>query len=427
MAMKYLRGILFFVLVTAFATSNAVTNRVKMLQRNSSSHFTEGRMKSFLEDFCRERYEDCFPERLYINGSLAITSFKKTRTKYEVSGTHSFQGKAILGFRNSYKDIRFKTFVTPQKHFIKVEFHKWFVPNFPGEDGHWEIAVEYVPVGKPKVALVLGGGGAKGAATIGALKAIHKTGIKVDYVVGTSIGSVIGGLYVAGYSPNEIESLFLNNEWLRLLADKPAKKDKSRNIIGITKGDVVQQKLDALFRKKKCRTFKSTRIPFRCVTTDIIRIKEVILGNDSLAKAIRASISIPGVYRPVEIGGLQLIDGGLMNNLPVDVARRMGASIVIAIDLEQDNKESAGLWEELGKLMSIQGLTNLIGSNSKKREANIKDADVYIHPHLSGFNISSFGVNNFKSMEEIGEETVQKKWKELLKVKKRIQSNKTKK
>lgn len=419
--MKILRGILFFVLVTAFATSNAVTNREMMLQRNSSSHFTKGRMKSFLEDFCRERYEDCFPERQYKNGSLAINFFKKIKTKYEVSGTHSYQGKATLGFRNSYKDIRFKAFVTPQKHFIKVEFHKWFVPNFPGKDGHWEIAVEYVPIGKPKVALVLGGGGAKGAATIGALKVIQRTGIKVDYVVGTSIGSVIGGLYAAGYLPNEIESLFLNNEWLRLLADKPAKKDKSRNVIGITKGDVVQQKLDALFRKKKCRTFKSTRIPFRCVTTDVMRIKEVILSNDSLAKAIRASISIPGVYRPVEIGGLKLIDGGLMNNLPVDVARRMGASIVIAIDLEQDKKDSEGLWNQLKDQLSIQGITDLIGSNAKKHEANVKDADVYIHPNLSGFNISSFGTNNFKSMEEIGEETARKKKDELLIVKKRIQ------
>lgn len=421
--MKSFRGILFFLLVTAFTMSNAATNREMMLQRYFSSHFTEGRMKLFLEDFCRERYEDCFPERKYTNGSLAITTFKKTRTKYEVTGTHSYQGKKTLGFRSPHKDIRFKAIVTPQKHFVKVEFHKWYVPNRPWKDGYWEIAVEYVPIGKPKVALVLGGGGAKGAATIGALKVIRKTGIKVDYVVGTSIGSVIGGLYAAGYSPNEIESLFLNNEWLRLLTDKLTKKDKSRNIIGITKGDVVQQKLDALFRKKKCRTFKSTRIPFRCVTTDIVRIKEVVLSNDSLAKAIRASISLPGVYSPVEIGGLQLIDGGLMNNLPVDVARRMGASIVIAIDLEQDNKESEGLLETLGNLISIQGLTNLIGSNSKKREANIKDADIYIHPNLSGFNISSFGVNNFKSMEEIGEETARKKWNELVKVKKIIHGN----
>lgn len=383
--------------------------------------FTESEMKTFLDDFCCERYEDCFPERQYLEGSLKISTFIKNRKRYEVAGTHSYKGKAMLSFRKSYDDIRFKAFIKPSKNFIRVEFHKWYVPNIPGQDGKWEVAVEYVPIGKPKVALVLGGGGAKGAATIGALKIIEKSGLKVDYVVGTSIGAVIGGLYAAGYSPKEIEKQFLNNEWMRLLADKPTQKDKSRNIIGITKGDVVQQKLDDLLGKKKCRTFKSTRIPFRCVTTDVIRIKEVILSNDSLAKAIRASITIPGVYRPVEIGGLQLIDGGLMNNLPVDVARRMGASIVIAIDLEQDNKESEGLWEELGKLMSIQGLTNLIGSNSKKREANIKDADVYIHPKLSGFNISSFGDNSFKSMDEIGEETARKKWDELLKVKKRIQ------
>ena len=152
-----------------------------------------------------------------------------------------------------------------------------------------------------------------------------------------------------------------------------------------------------------------------------MRIKEVILSNDSLAKAIRASISIPGVYRPVEIGGLQLIDGGLMNNLPVDVARRMGASIVIAIDLEQNKKDSEGLWNQLKDQLSIQGITDLIGSNAKKHEANVKDADVYIRPNLSGFNISSFGTNNFRSMEEIGEETARKKWNELLKVKKKIQ------
>ena len=186
----------------------------------------------------------------------------------------------------------------------------------------------------------------------------------------------------------------------------------------------MQHKLDDLFKKKKCRTFKSSRIPFRCITTDILRLKEVVLGSDSLAKAIRASIAIPGVYTPVKIRGLQLIDGGLMNNLPVDVARRMGASIVIAVDLEQDEKEAEGLWNHLNKLVSIQGITNLIGSNTKKRKANIKDTDIYIHPNLSGFNLSSFGKNNFKTMEEIGEETARKKMNELLKVKKRIQQNK---
>lgn len=385
-----------------------------------TSKFTELQMKSFLEKFCCERYEDCFPERQYISGSLIISTFKKDRKKYQVLGTHSYKGKATLSYRKSYKDIRFKAFVTPDKNYIKVEFHKWYVPNFPGKDGWWEVAIEYVPIGKPKVALVLGGGGAKGAATIGALKVIERAGIKVDYVVGTSIGAFIGGLYATGYSPNEIETLFLKNEWMRLLAEKPTQKDQSRNLLGITKGDIVQQKLDALLKKKKCRTFKNTQIPFRCVTTDILRIKEVVLGNDSLAKAIRASMSIPGIYNPIEIGGLQLIDGGLMNNLPVDVARRMGASIVIAIDLEQDKKENEGLWKQLCKLVSIQGMTNLIGTNEKKRKANIKDADVYINPGLSGFNISSFGVNNFKSMEEIGEETARKTWETLIKIKKRI-------
>lgn len=384
------------------------------------TQFTEAETKTFLEDFCCERYEDCFPERQYKKGSLKINLFKKNKNSYEISGLHSYKGKMTLSFRKSYNDIRFKAFVRPSKNYIRVEFHKWYVPNLPGQDGKWEIAVEYVPIGKPKVALVLGGGGAKGAAAIGAMKIIEKSGLKVDYVVGTSIGAVIGGLYAAGYSPKETEDLFLKNEWMRLLTEKSTKKDESRTILGVTKGDVVQEKLDALFIKKKCRTFKSTRIPFRCVTTDILRIKEVVLGNDSLAKAIRASMSIPGIYKPTDIGGLQLIDGGLMNNLPVDVARRMGASIVIAIDLEQEKKENEGLWEQLSELVSIQSITSLIGTNEKKREANIKDADVYIHPNLSGFNISSFGVNNFKSMEEIGEETANKSWDALIKIKKRI-------
>lgn len=384
------------------------------------TEFTESQMEAFLEAFCCERYEDCFPERQYKNGSLKISTFKKKKKKYEVSGTHSYKGKSTLSFRRSYKDIRFKAFVTQNKNFIKVEFHKWYVPDLPGKDGWWEIAVEYVPIGKPKVALVLGGGGAKGAATIGALKVVKEAGIKIDYVVGTSIGAFIGGLFVTGYSPNEIEKLFLNNEWMRLLAEKPAKKDQSRNMLGVTKGDVVQQKLDILLRNKKCKTFNNTRIPFKCVTTDILRVKEVVLGNDSLARAIRASMSIPGVYNPIEIGGLQLVDGGLMNNLPVDVARRMGASVVIAIDLEQDKNENEGYWKQLSELVSIQGMTNLIGTNVKKREINIKDADVYIHPNLSGFNISSFGVNNFKAMEEIGEESARKIWETLIKVKKRI-------
>lgn len=293
----------------------------------------------------------------------------------------------------------------PQRQFVKVEFHKWYVTDIPGKDGHWEISTEYVPKdGKPKIGLVLGGGGAKGAAAIGALKVIVEAGIKPHYIVGTSIGAVIGGLYAAGYSVSEIESLFKNNDWLQFITDGGDNDSKDRNVLGITKGKVVQQKLDNLLAKKQCQTFKNLRIPFKCIATDALRIKEVVLGNDSVSKAIRASLSIPGIYTPVKIGDLQLIDGGVMNNLPVDVVRRMGANIVIAIDLEQKGNS----------------LLNKIGTNGRKREANIKDADIYLHPDLSGFDISSFGKNNFQLMQEIGEETARKEWNKIIKIKSKI-------
>lgn len=249
---------------------------------------------------------------------------------------------------------------------------------------------------RPKVGLVLGGGGAKGAATIGALKVIERAGIKVDYIAGTSIGAIIGGLYASGYTVSELETLFLSQEWQDIL-----------------EGHRVDAKLKTLLSSRKTNTFNDTNIPFRCVATEMPMIKEVVLSSGNLAKAIRASMSIPELYEPVTWGGKDLVDGGMVNNLPVDVAKIMGANIVIAIDLSQEEQYSLGLGLGIGGLIDWA----LSRPDVSRYRINLEDVDVHIHPHLPDFTAMSFGHDNCQLMMKLGEQEAQTHWNELIKIK----------
>lgn len=249
---------------------------------------------------------------------------------------------------------------------------------------------------RPKVGLVLGGGGAKGAATIGALKVIERAGIKVDYIAGTSIGAIIGGLYASGYTVSELETLFLSQEWQDIL-----------------EGHRVDAKLKTLLSSRKTNTFNDTDIPFRCVATEMPMIKEVVLSSGNLAKAIRASMSIPELYEPVTWGGKDLVDGGMVNNLPVDVAKIMGANIVIAIDLSQEEQYSLGLGLGIGGLIDWA----LSRPDVSRYRINLEDVDVHIHPHLPDFTAMSFGHDNCQLMMKLGEQEAQTHWNELIKIK----------
>ena len=181
---------------------------------------------------------------------------------------------------------------------------------------------------RPKVGLVLGGGGAKGAAEIGVLKYIEEAGVHIDYIVGTSIGSIIGGLYSVGYRSQQLDSLFVNTDWENIFSESIAGTQQISNVFS------------DLLNLPDSVDFDSLPIPYRCVATDIINTEEVILQRGNLARAMRASMSIPGAFKPVKWEGKLLVDGGMLNNLPVDIAKKMGADIIIAIDLAQRKHEN---------------------------------------------------------------------------------------
>ncbi|MDE5736208.1 MAG: patatin-like phospholipase family protein, partial [Bacteroidales bacterium] len=208
---------------------------------------------------------------------------------------------------------------------------------------------------RPKVGLVLSGGGAKGIAHVGILKIIEELGIPVDYITGTSMGSIIGGLYAYGYSAAELDSILRAADWDVLLSDKAIRSDisltekrtadqyvitlpfgqKSSLLpIGILKG----QHINNLFYTLTANTyalnsFDELKIPFRCVATDVLTGQAIVLKDGNLAEAMRASMAIPGVFNPVEKDSMILVDGGLVDNFPVEEIIKMGADIIIGVDV----------------------------------------------------------------------------------------------
>lgn len=294
---------------------------------------------------------------------------------------------------------------------------------------------------QPKIGLVLGGGGAKGAAEVGVLKVLEETGIKPDFIVGTSIGSIVGGLYAAGYSAAELETMFQTQEWLTLLTDRnstyasePYKTingvtyifgfpvyDRQEGGLGMMKGHRIEHMLDSMVNAKGSRDFAQLKIPFRCVATDIRSGKEVILHEGQLARAMRASMAIPGVFKPVEINEQRLVDGGMLNNLPVDVCRQMGADIVIAVDLQQNEQKprhqtDLSALQALADLVGMGGILNWITNRPdiEKYNRNRQSADIYIHPSLPDADVTSFGNKKAARMIQRGVDAASKQVPRLM-------------
>ncbi|UCE02016.1 MAG: patatin-like phospholipase family protein [Candidatus Latescibacterota bacterium] len=264
---------------------------------------------------------------------------------------------------------------------------------------------------RPRVGLVLSGGGARGLAHVGVLKVLEELRIPVDFVAGTSMGAVVGGLYALGLSPSEIEQAVLAMDWGDIFSDKPPraqrtfrrKEDDRAELfdleLGIRGGRVrlprsalSGQKLAFAFNVPALHTagtasFDSLPIPFRAIATDIRSGEMVPLSKGSLARTIRASMSVPGAFPPVEIEGRLLVDGGLTRNLPNDVARDMGAEVIIAVDVSEDlsNRtpdELASLLELSLQLVSLMAVT---GANSYVPLAN-----VVVRPELGDITMIDF-------------------------------------
>ena len=287
------------------------------------------------------------------------------------------------------------------------------------------------PVSAQKIGLVLGGGGAKGGAEVGVLKVLEEAGVKPDYIVGTSIGSIVGVLYAAGFTASELELLFSQQEWLSLLTDRredlggePYKVvdgvtyifgfpiiDTKNPAFGVLRGNRVEQVIDSMLALKGCVEFECLPIPFRCVAAELMSAREVVLSQGTLPQAIRASMAIPGIFKPATIDGEQLVDGGLMNNLPVDVAKAMGADIIIAVDLQQ-NKPKNRKPSDLGMLT---GIADILGFGDivkwvierpdiTKYNENRQQCDIYINPPLPDYDASSFGNESMMRMIQVGEQ-----------------------
>jgi len=183
------------------------------------------------------------------------------------------------------------------------------------------------PKEQPDIGLALGGGGARGLAHIGVLKILEREGISVEWLAGTSMGGVIAAGYAAGLGPDDLEKEALHmGRWRNLLP----LVDRSRPGLGLLKGARVRQYFSQHLRDK---TFADLRIPLSLVAVDLVTGEEVALDKGEVAEAVRATVALPGVLAPVRMGERLLVDGGLLNNVPADVVRRMGAAVVIAVDV----------------------------------------------------------------------------------------------
>lgn len=211
--------------------------------------------------------------------------------------------------------------------------------------------------GRPRVGLVLGGGGAKGGAHIGVLKVLEELHVPVDMIAGTSAGAIIGGLYAAGLSPDDLEDLVNSLDWHDLIEGGPPRntltfrrkqddaKFPTRLELGFNGGTfrlpsglVTGQNVEVAFRSVSLpgadiTSFEDLPVPFSAVATDIVTGEMVVLSRGDLSTAVRASMSIPGAFSPIEVDGRLLVDGAVVRNLPVDVMRDMGADLIIAVDL----------------------------------------------------------------------------------------------
>ncbi|MFA8451332.1 MAG: patatin-like phospholipase family protein [Bacteroidales bacterium] len=259
---------------------------------------------------------------------------------------------------------------------------------------------------RPKVGLVLSGGGAKGLAHIGVLKAIEEAGIEIDYIGGTSMGGVIGGLYAIGYSPDSLVSIATDLDWTYLLSDRvpleniPLEEkiyDKKyfftfpvKEGLTLPKGLVTGQNIDLLLRRLtspayKQKDFSKFPIPFLTVATNIVDGNPVVIKKGDLAEALRATMSIPSFFIPVDYEGAYVVDGGVVDNYPVREVKKMGADIIIGVDVQSPLYTR----DELNSLVKVISQTNSF-YNQKSFVENKKLTNIYIQPNIKGYDMLSF-------------------------------------
>lgn len=266
---------------------------------------------------------------------------------------------------------------------------------------------------QPKTGLVLSGGAARGLAHVGVLKALEEQGVRIDAIAGTSMGAVVGGLYAAGYSVAELERLALTLDWQQVLSDDPPRQDipyrrkqddrdflikqklsfRDDGSLGLPLGVIQGQNLALLLERllvhaSDTRDFDQLPIPFRAVATDIANDEKVVFRSGHLPQVIRASMSIPAVFAPVELDGRLLVDGGMVDNIPMDVARDMGVDRLIVVDIGTPLKPRKELLTVVDVLN--QTTTMMTRRNSEAQLATLQSQDLLIQPPLAAYGSTDF-------------------------------------
>ncbi|SVA66047.1 uncharacterized protein METZ01_LOCUS118901 [marine metagenome] len=293
----------------------------------------------------------------------------------------------------------------------------------------------------PKIGLVLSGGGSKGFAHIATLKALDSLNIPIDYIAGTSFGAIVGAMYALGYTGKQIEEMALATDWYEVQNDEPErkflpyfrKKDTGKYQLdfglkgvkpvaptGLIYGQKIILELSKWTRNyEQVYDFDKFPIPFRCNAFDIISGKEVIIKEGSLANALRASISIPTIFAPVEWGDALLVDGGVVNNLPVDIAKEMGADIILAIDVSspaQTKVNINNMYDIIFQSISVHG--------NDKWEKSKEAADYLIHPEINNVSLLDYRQSTINYLFQAGEDAVESNWDIFLQLQKLIKDSK---
>ena len=326
---------------------------------------------------------------------------------------------------------------------------------------------------RPKVAVVLCGGGAKGAAHVGVLRVLEEYDIPIDMIAGTSMGALVGGLYAVGHPVAEIDSLITSQDWGYVLSGAPRrseisyeqKSDQAKYLIQIPFGVDLEAALSRLRQGSTLaeddgdpdglsrdsfrfapegaargllptgllagqnvynlisdltvgyhdeRDFGELPIPFACVATDLVSGNEVVFNKGILPIAMRASMSIPGVFTPVKTDDMMLVDGGMRNNFPVDVARAMGADIVIGVKMQgEDDKDLSDVANLFSKLITI--------TTTNKLSDALADTDILIQPEIGGYSTMSFDNKALRELIDYGEKAAREAAPQLIKLKEYLQ------
>lgn len=291
---------------------------------------------------------------------------------------------------------------------------------------------------RKKVGVVLSGGGAKGVAHINALKVIEEAGIPIDYIAGTSMGAIIGGLYAVGYDTHTLDSMVRTQDWMALLSDQISRRDmvfgqkeaQERYLLTVAltperrfqipTGLLAGQNVYNLFTEMTIGyhdslSFRELPVPFACVSYDLVTGRSVVMDSGFLPQAMRASMAIPGAFEPVRLGDMLLIDGGISNNFPADVVKDMGAEIIIGVDVAAGSLDADGIQTFMDMFNQI---THFAGE--QMFEQNRKLVDLYIAPDIKPYTGASFTPDAIDSLLVRGERAARAQWDELIALKDKI-------